>query len=79
MIRKWFNKKWRRFCGKIHGVKENVGIIGPDIDTIEQALHEAQRYHLENEVIVYALKYMKENSKLTIQEAMMLGLREWVK
>jgi hypothetical protein len=43
------------------------------------ALEDAKESGLETEVVVWALKYMKENPKLTISEAIFLGYCEWVK
>lgn len=45
----------------------------------ERALSKASEYGLEIEVFVFALKYMKENPSLTIEEAIAAGYEEWIK
>jgi hypothetical protein len=43
------------------------------------ALANAYQMSLEVEVVTWALKYMKENPNLTIDEAITMGYYEWVK
>ena len=50
-----------------------------EFDAVKNALKDASEYGLEVEVVVFALKYMKENPRLTIEEAIGLGFDEWVK
>ena len=45
---------------------------------IHELLDEAADYHLVDEVVYYALKYMLENNT-TIQEAIIAGFNEWIK
>lgn len=45
----------------------------------KNAIKNASEYGLEAEVLVYALKYMKENPNLSIVEAVIAGYEEWVK
>ena len=55
----------------------------PDVDEEMEAvgvcLTEAAKYHLETEVVCWALKALKDNPNLTIIEAINIGLNEWVK
>lgn len=48
-------------------------------EVIQQALKDASEFDLQVEVVWYALKAMKENPLLTIEEAIFIGLKEWVK
>ena len=50
-----------------------------EFEAIQNALKGASEFNLEVEVVWYALKYMKENPRLTIEEAINLGFKEWVK
>jgi hypothetical protein len=50
-----------------------------EFKTINTVLQDAEQYNQQVEVVYYALKYMKENPKLTITEAIMLGHDEWIK
>ena len=46
---------------------------------VEFALKEAINDGLEVEVVVFALKAMKENPSLSIEEAINIGYEEWIK
>ena len=50
-----------------------------DITYAVITLSNAQKYGLDAEVVVYALRYMKDNPELSIQEALDMGYGEWVK
>lgn len=50
-----------------------------EFDAVKNALKGASEYGLEVEVVVFALKYMKENPRLRVEEAIGLGFDEWVK
>lgn len=52
---------------------------GQQMDAIGSMLDVALEYGLELEVIYYALRYMKENPKISPVEAFTLGVSEWVK
>lgn len=54
-------------------------MIKKDLDTIFEALTYAKKYNLEIEVILWSLYAMKANPTLTIEEAIQIGLNEWVK
>lgn len=56
--------------------------MGKNIDEFEAiqiALKGASEFDLQVEVVWYALKAMKENSRLSIEEAINIGFNEWVK
>ena len=46
---------------------------------VKDVLKNASEHGMEVEVVMYALKYMKENPLLTIEEAITLGYNEWIK
>jgi hypothetical protein len=54
--------------------KENSEILA-----INDILREAKNYGLETEVIWSTLKFLKENSSLSILDALWMGRNEWVK
>lgn len=54
------------------GINESL-----ELTSIGDALKNASEYGLEPEVIWSALKAMRENPKLSIQEAMTAGILEW--
>lgn len=53
--------------------------VKQQMDAIDSMLDVAIEYGLEVEVIYYALKYMKQNPKISPAEAFTLGVSEWVK
>lgn len=50
-----------------------------DMETIADALANAEPYHLECEVIASALSYAKMHPEATLADCMSFGLNEWVK
>jgi hypothetical protein len=50
-----------------------------ELSYVDHLLKLAEVHNLEAEVVVFALKSMKEDSLLSIEEAMALGYEEWVK
>jgi len=48
-------------------------------EAIHEALKGASEFDLQTEVVMYALKAMKENPLLTIEEAINIGFNEWIK
>jgi len=50
-----------------------------EFEAIQNALKGAAEFDLQIEVVWYALKAMKENSLLTIEEAITIGYEEWIK
>lgn len=50
-----------------------------EFEAIQTALKGASEFNLEVEVVWYALKAMKENPRLSIEEAIKIGFEEWVK
>lgn len=53
--------------------------ITKSMDVVASALHEAAKHNLQIEVVTWALKYMKEDPTISIEEAITMGLNEWVK
>jgi len=50
-----------------------------ELDAVYSALQKAKLYGLESEVVVYSLRAMKNDSTLSIERAIQMGLSEWVK
>ena len=48
-----------------------------ELDYIKQCLDEANVYGLQCEVILWSLKYAKNNPEASIQECMEAGMNEW--
>jgi predicted CoA-binding protein len=53
--------------------------INTEIDIVDAFIRDAQKYGLVNEVVYFALKYMKENPESSIEDAMNHGYYEWIK
>ena len=53
--------------------------IHRSMDVVTYVLHEADDYGLTAEVVTAALKAMKENPKMQISDAMILGLESYIK
>jgi len=51
----------------------------PVFDSVEQLLEVASEEGLLTEVVVFALRAMKENPELAVEDAMADGFYEWVK
>jgi len=49
------------------------------IDDVKTTMDVASEYNLQVEVMTYALMYIKEDNRLTIEDALAMGLNEWVK
>lgn len=85
----WFNSKFAWFFtnGRKAQTSQYIGLPIPptyngslnNTDTVSFALANAYQMSLEVEVVTWALKYMKENPSLTIDEAITMGYYEWVK
>lgn len=41
---------------------------------VHRQLIVAKKFNLETEIVAYALKFMKENSKLTIEESILMAM-----
>ncbi len=59
--------------------KEFVYSSEEDIKNVAEILGNARKFNVETEVVMWALKYMKKDPRLTITEAIILGHDEWVK
>lgn len=53
--------------------------ISTELDIVYSFLRDAKVYGLESEVVLWALKYMKQHPESKIEEAMTHGYDEWVK
>ncbi len=53
--------------------------LGEELTTIKACLKEAMEWGLEVEAVAWALISLKDNPELSISEAMMLGVTEWIK
>jgi hypothetical protein len=51
----------------------------PSLVSINRILEEADKEGLVPEVVTSALMLMKENNKLTVEDAIQLGYDEWIK
>ncbi len=49
------------------------------LDLIQQCLDSAKEFGLEAEVFLYSMMELKKDPSLTIEEAVVYGLKEWVK
>ena len=56
-----------------------IKITEDDLQSVEFYLTEAYNRGLVVEVVAWALKYAKEDSSISIQEAMALASSEWIK
>jgi hypothetical protein len=50
-----------------------------ELSYVDHLLKLAEVHNLEAEVVVFALKSMKSDPLLSIEEAMALGYEEWIK
>jgi len=50
-----------------------------DFEFADILLEAADEYGLTAEVVVFALKTMKENPALSIEEALLAGYSDWIK
>ena len=49
------------------------------IDDVKTTMDVASEYNLQVEVMTYALLRLKEDNNLSIEDALAMGLNEWVK
>lgn len=76
----WFNTKCGWFFTNGRKAQSAYNKMSTDeINAVSFALANAYQMSLEVEVVTWALKYMKENPNLTIDEAITMGYYEWVK
>jgi hypothetical protein len=52
--------------------------INNEFDIVNVFIRDADKYGLVSEVVLFALKYMKNNPDKTIEDAMNYGYDEWV-
>jgi hypothetical protein len=53
--------------------------ISDALDYVKYTLEEAKECHMETEIVVWALKYMKDDPTLTIKQAMAYSFNDWIK
>jgi hypothetical protein len=53
--------------------------IKQELSVIKEALADASENNVTIEVIHSALKYMKQDSKISISEAIYLGYEDWIR
>jgi len=76
----WFNSRYSWFFTNGRKAQSAYNKMSTDeINAVSFALANAYQMSLEVEVVTWALKYMKENPNLTIDEAITMGYSEWVK
>ena len=71
-------QKWNReMFNEMHEpIQESVSDA---LDYVKYTLEEAKEWHMETEVVVWALKYMKDDPTLTIKQAMSYSFNDWIK
>jgi hypothetical protein len=57
----------------------NQSDIISELNYVCNALKLAEEHHLSGEVVTFALQAMKDNSSLSIMDAICLGFDEWIK
>jgi hypothetical protein len=53
--------------------------INNELDIVDVFIKDATKYGLVSEVVLFALKYMQQNPRSTVEEAMNHGYWEWCK
>lgn len=71
-------QKWNReMFEEMHGpVQENMYEV---MEYTEYTLGIAKEYKMEIEVVVWALKYMKDDPSLSIKQAIAYSFNDWIK
>lgn len=72
----WRTEEYVDYRTYLDNVAESIKGEG-DLNAVKKALKYAERFGLEIEVMSYALNAMKENPKLSLTEALNIGLQEW--
>ena len=53
--------------------------INDELNIVNFYIQDAEKYFLVTEVVLFALKYMKQNPQSSIEDAMNYGYCEWIK
>jgi hypothetical protein len=53
--------------------------INTELDIVSVFIRDAEKYGLVPEVVLFALKYMKNNPESNVEDAMNHGYYEWIK
>ena len=69
----WFFTNGNKTVYKAKPTKSNF-----ELKTVNDILKSAKEHHVEAEVVVFALRFMKTNSNLSIEEAMQLAFFQCV-
>ena len=64
------------YAGREEMTMEN---INNELDIVSVFVKDAHKYGLTAEVVLFALKYMKDNPESSIEKAMNYGYWEWCK
>ena len=85
-FKRWFDKKFewifmngRKYQEKQELLAKRTPIDLDDLDLILKILEDAKSHDLEAEVIMWAIKSMKEDNSISISEAIVRGYHEWIK
>jgi len=73
----WFFTNGRKAAYKSY-LEENDDVFHT-MEVVSIALEKAKEQNVEIEVVTWALKFMKENPKLTVSEAITMAYLEWDK
>jgi predicted CoA-binding protein len=60
-------------------LEPNMRDINTELDIVSVFIRDADKYGLVPEVVLFALKYMKQHPESNIEDAMSYGFDEWVK
>lgn len=71
-------QKWNEemFNERHEPIQENIYEL---MEYVKYTLEEAKEWHMETEIVVWALKYMKDDPNLTVKQAMAHSFNEWIK
>lgn len=72
----WRTEEYVDYRTYLDNVAESIKGEG-DLNAVKKTLSYAKRYGLQTEVMTYAINAMKENPKLSLPEALVIGLEEW--
>jgi len=49
------------------------------LEYVNEVLSQANEWGVQAEVVLYALKYMKDTPSLSVEDAITFGIEEWTK
>ena len=68
----WIWILWKRILSKMRD-------INTELDIVSVFIRDAEKYGLVPEVVLFALKHMKNNPDSNVEDAMNYGYWEWCK